>query len=412
MKERSLSTVCLRKLAIVLVLGLASVLTGCTGFFQPVNNGSGGSGGTGGTGGGSTFPVGPDYVFVGNQTAMTVTGYAIGTGTLGLLPNMPYNVGLSPSALVVHPSDKFLYVAGTNGFIYCYPINSNGSLGASTQTSGVAAVTTQAIDISPDGNWLFALDAENFAVDVYQINQTTGALSNPVTVSYGIANPTPAAIQSLAVKVAPSSKFVFASLGNWGDMVFSFNTSTGSLVNAANLPQAQTNTSDNAFAVDSTSSYLYIARTGNGVGLAAYSISSAGALTPLTGSPFAAGKQPTSVTLGGSGKYVYVANGIYGTISGYSIGPGGLPTPLTFSPYAYCTSSCSGGSQVATVGGDNSGNYILATSLNGGPDLTMFSFDTTVQGQLDIAQTALTGQSTSSSAAAEPAGAAVIALSH
>ncbi len=77
MKERSLKTLGLRSLTCVLALGLASALTGCSGFFVPTNSGNGGGGGGGGNGG-STFPVGPDYVFVGNQNAMTVTGFLIG----------------------------------------------------------------------------------------------------------------------------------------------------------------------------------------------------------------------------------------------------------------------------------------------------------------------------------------------
>lgn len=396
MKERLLRTLGLRSCVCLLVLGLTSALTGCTGFFVPVD--STGTGTGTGTGSGSTFPVGPDYVFVGNAATMTLSGFLIGSaGTLSNLPDMPYTLGFIPTSMVMHPSDNFLYVAGASA-IYCLAISSTGSITTSIAQAGVAIVTTTAIDISPDGNWLFALDATNYQVDVYQINQTTGALTAQTPVSYGLTSAQLSLVQANAVKVAPSGGLVIAALGRAGDIVFSLNESTGALVNVTQIPPFPGLTSDNALAMDSTSSYLFIARSGAGFGLAVYSIGSNYALTQLNnGVAYTAGSQPTTVTLGDSGKYVYVGNGIDGTISGYTIGLGAVLTSLSGSPYA-------SGAQVSAVGGDNSGDFILATAYNGNPDLTMYSFDTTIPGKLDVATTAPTGT--------DPAGAVVMALAH
>lgn len=394
MKERSLGTVCLRRLAIVLVLGLASALTGCTGFFVPVSSSSG----SGSSGSGSTFPTGTDYAYVANATTMTLSGFLIGSGgTLSSVPNMPYTLGFVPTSLVMHPSDKFLYVAGASA-IYCLEINSDGSISTSITQAGVAIVTTTAIDISPDGNWLVALDATNYQVDVYKINQTSGALTAQTPVSYGLTSAQLPLVKANAIKVAPSGGLVFAALGQAGDIVFTLNESTGALVNVTQIPPFSGLTSDNDLAIDSTSTYLFIARTGVSGGLAVYSIGSNDVLTQLNnGTAYTAGAQPTSVTLGDSGKYVYVGNGNAGTISGYTIGLSAALTPLSGSPYA-------SGAQVSAVSGDNSGNFILATAFNGGPDLTMYSFDTTVPGKLDVATTAQTGS--------DPAGAVAMALAH
>jgi 6-phosphogluconolactonase (cycloisomerase 2 family) len=62
---------------------------------------------------------------------------------------------------------------------------------------------------------------------------------------------------------------------------------------------------------------------------------SSGVLTPLPGSPFAAGSLPISVTVEPSGRFAYVANANSNTISGYTIDAStGVLTPLPGSPFA------------------------------------------------------------------------------
>ena len=197
------------------------------------------------------------------------------------------------------------------------------------------------------------------------------------------------------VRVSPNGNYIFAALGSNGDAVFSFNTSTG----AATLEQTlsvSAQTSDNALVADSTSSFLYIARSGAGSGLAIYTIGAQGALTSVPNSPFAAGAQPLDVRLDNTGKFVYVANGSDGNISGYSV-TNGVPTALNGSPYA-------SGATVQSLALDSSGNYLLAGAFGGSPDLTMYSFDATVAGKLDQAATTAAGT--------DPAGVVEVVATH
>jgi len=63
--------------------------------------------------------------------------------------------------------------------------------------------------------------------------------------------------------------------------------------------------------------------------------SSTGALTLTSGSPFATGKSPISVTVHPSGKFLYVANLASNNISAYTIdSTTGVATQLTKSPFA------------------------------------------------------------------------------
>jgi 6-phosphogluconolactonase (cycloisomerase 2 family) len=250
------------------------------------------------------------------------------------------------------------------------------------------------MDISPDGQWLFALDGNGVTIDQYQINSTTGLLSSAAGASYKI---TGATVVPRAVKVSPNGDYVFVALGTAGDLVYSFSTTTGLLTSSQQLAPVSTTTSDNALAVSPTSSTLYIARSGTSGGLAAYSIGNNGALTSVSGSPFAAGTQPYSVVVNNAGTDVYVANRGDGTISGYGVASSGTLTALTGSPYT-------SGPAVTALAADKTGDYLLAAANGGAPDLTLYSFDSVVSGKLDLTTTAATGT--------DPTGPVAIALTH
>jgi 6-phosphogluconolactonase len=371
----------LRRVAVVLVVMALPALVGCSGFFVPVNGGGGGGGG-----------ASSNNVYVANSVTNSVSGFAVGTGTLKAVPNSPLALGYSPVAMVVTPSNSFLYVAGSSS-INVYPIGTDGSLTVLSGGNTAAVATVVSLDVSPDGNWLFGLDGLQQKLDVYQINTATGGLAVAAAVPYPIAD---GAWIPRMVRVSPNGALVFAALGTAGDVVFTFNTATGFGVYSEHLNLA-TNASDNALAVDSNSAFLYVARSGVGPGVAVYTIGAQGHIDPVAGSPFAAGTQTYSVALDSTGKYVYAANRGDSTISGYAIGAGGVLTARSGSPYA-------SGSQVTSLGRDRSGKYVLAAAANGAPDLTMYSFSTVTPGALVKATSVATDTA--------PAGAIAVALTH
>jgi 6-phosphogluconolactonase (cycloisomerase 2 family) len=312
---------------------------------------------------------------------------------------LPVAAGYVPLSMVVTPSDGLLYVGAANG-IFAYFISANGSLTAPSTGAQQVAVFAASIDVSPDGQWLIALDGTTQQLDIFQINASTGALTSvtaPATYSA-----TSGVWQPSQVKVSPDGTLIFAALGTAGDVVFTFNTSTGVGASSQTLATGNTTTGDYGLAVSSKTTYLYIARSGTNGGVAVYSIGSGGVLTPVTGTPFAAGSGTFSVALDPTGTYAYVANRTDGTISGYTIAAGATTaalslTPLSGSPYA-------SGSGVQSIGIDKTGKYLLAAAVGGAPDLTMYSFDITVPGKLDPATSVATGT--------DPAGAVALALLH
>jgi 6-phosphogluconolactonase (cycloisomerase 2 family) len=85
--------------------------------------------------------------------------------------------------------------------------------------------------------------------------------------------------------------------------------------------------------VDPTGKFAYVANLNDNT-VSAYSIAANGALTPVTGSPFAAGSCPISVAVEPKGKFAYVVNQSDNNVSAYSIGANGALTPITGSPFA------------------------------------------------------------------------------
>ncbi len=183
----------------VVAAGLMA-LTGCGPFFiTPTNSG-------GGTGGGASGNV----TYVINTVTNTVSGFTVGTGTLTNAPSMPFALGYTPQAEVVTIPNTVLYVAGP-GAIYAYFINSDGSL--SVPAAGAAQVIEFALsmDVTPDGNWLIALDGTTTQLDIYQINQSTGGLALSSTVPFSIPN---AQVLGKMVKVAPNGAADLRVAGN------------------------------------------------------------------------------------------------------------------------------------------------------------------------------------------------------
>lgn len=382
-------------------------LTGCSGFFPPLPD-------TGGNTGGNTSG---NSVYIANQLTSSIAAFSIVAAvpavpatettpavpavpaTLKSLANPPLAAGYVPLAMAVTPNNAFLYVGGLSG-IYLYLLNSNGSI--STQGTNQTVVNAASLTVSPDGQWLIALDGNTQQLDIFQIDSSTGALTSvgagqpPVySVNSGVWQPT-------QVRVSPNGALIFAALGTGGDAVFTFNTTTGAAVSSAYLPTGNKTTGDYGLAIDPNSAYLYIARSGANGGVAVYSIGSGGALNAVKGSPFAAGSGTYSVVLDSTGTYAYAANRTDGTISGFTIVPATATasltlTPLSGSPYA-------SGTLVQSLAIDSTGKYLLAAATGGNADLTMYSFDTTVAGQLDQAATTNTDT--------DPAGASNLALTH
>ncbi len=362
---------------------------------------------TGGSGTSTTPTGGTDLVYVANSyvnpntstTNFTLSGFTIGSGTLTALTGFPVALPFPPTAVAINRANTLLYVGG-QGVIYGYGIAANGSLTKVLNAGGQALANANVVsmDISPDGQWLFALDSNGVTVDEFQIN-SNGLLTSAVGASYAVTSGATVLPTSLRVSQNINNSYVAASLGTAGDVLYTFNTTTGAMVLANQINTPTQSSADQAVAFDNAGATLYVARSGTDAGLVPYIIGQGGSLTAVSGAPFALGAGPSSVLVDATGKYVYVGNKVDSTISGFTIGTNGVLTPLTGSPFA-------SGTFVDALGRDNSGKYLLSTAVGGNPDLKLYTFDTTVPGMLDATATGSTGNPI------EPAGSVALALTH
>jgi 6-phosphogluconolactonase len=366
--------------------------TGCNGFFVDPNSVAGG--GTGSSTG--------NYVFVANATTQSLAVFAVGSGTLTPVTGSPFALGFVPTSVAVNPVNTIVYVAGstsTSSFINAYPIAATGVLSA--PTTNIVSSPEVAIAISPDGNWLMALDplgtiSNEALVHEFQIANSSGLLQLESDVGGVFPYPNQTTvIHPMDLKFSPNGAYVFAAMGTGGDVVFPFTTSNGigQFSTPLWLPPISSTTSEQALAVSPDSTQLYIARSGLSGGLGVYTIGAGGALNQV-GSTLAAGQQPISVVVNKAGSDVYVANQIDGTISGYSVVSGMVSV---LNP---ATDTVTSAPRALAI--DSSGNYLLSASNSGSPDLTMYSY--TTAGELN----SLAAESTGT----DPTGPVAIATTH
>ncbi len=377
-----------RAVTLVMTPCLAAVSTGC-GFFPPINSCT------------TDCTTTTDFMYVANSSnsaasppsvagfslttttvAATATTAATSTLTLAATPNSAYSLGYIPSAMVVTPGNKFLYVASLTGGIYVYAINTNGSI--TVQNNGTAVASgfiASALQVDTTGAYLIvssaSLSTTNAVVTVYSIASTTGLLTSlgNLTVSKpGASN---------RMTIAANNVNVFLTLGTGGTEAFTFNATKGTLTDVGNLPVLAATNADQAVATNPSGTFAFVTETGTG-GVRVLTIGTNGGLTEVAGSPFAAGTGPTGVVVDASGSYVYVTNRTDNTVSGFVLAANGTLTAISGSPF-------STGTTPVDIAEDASGKYVGVVCNGGGQDLEVYSFDATTLGKLDAAASATTG---------------------
>jgi len=344
-------------MAAALLAVVMPALNGCGSFF--VYPGS--TGGTTNTG---------DYVFVSNSTTGTtyINGYAISNGTLAATSGSPINVNVVPTAMAITPNNNLLFISSTGGTtgtgngIYAYLIGASGALTAENSGSALAGGYPVSIDISPDGQWLFALDGVTNTISEYSINSSTAALTLQNQLTFAATGG--ATISAYQIRVAPTANFVVAVVGDAGDIVIPFTTSSGALGSTYGISTTNVGSgADYAVAIDGNNN-AYISRTGgttSTTGVYVYALGSTAA-TLVTGSPYLTGAGPKSIVLSSGYSYLYTGNETDTSVQT----SGGSMSEFSQSS-AKLTSlgiSISSPVEVYSLGRDSSGKYILAAGYN------------------------------------------------
>jgi 6-phosphogluconolactonase (cycloisomerase 2 family) len=341
----------------------------------------------------STVSSGVFYILNSNAGQVEVAGYSIVSGTLTALAGSPYSLPAGPRAIAVAPNNSFLYV-GTQSGIYLYSIGAGGALKLASTTPIFTDFAAASMQVDATGSWLVEASGAGY---LYAI---------PISPSTGLAAGTVqqislAGIAPRQLAISPDNTNVMVALGGSGTEVIPFAAfSANPLPTSVSAPIAVKSAGGAAVsvAVDPHNQILFIGETAgvsgtnNGV-LRAFLYSSLGG-TPaeVTGSPYASGGlTPVSILPAASGAYVYVANATVSNSSTGSIAEFALTVSGTAYSLTALSSTASTGVTPAALAEDSTGSVVLLVNSGGGPDLDVYSFDTTTPGKLDPALTAATG---------------------
>lgn len=285
-----------------------------------------------------------------------------GTGTLGA----PISItGPAMSLGIAALNDQFLYVSdfgvSTPSSIDAWSINP--TTGALTPASPFGLGTLSiAAGLVVDGNNQVLYVADAGKIDALKADTITGTLS-------AIAgSPFPSGA-NLYLTIDPADRFLFASVADppGGVAAFTIDSVTGALIPVAESPfpaVPNSTVQPGAIVVDSGGKFVYVTLVQSSQ-VAGFSIdSSSGMLTPVLGSPFAAGNNP--LPLATAGKFLYVSNLMDGTLSGYVIdSTTGTLSAMANSPFRI---------RAGAITSDFVGQFLFVSGTGG---MTSFQIDPT-----------------------------------
>jgi 6-phosphogluconolactonase (cycloisomerase 2 family) len=282
------------------------------------------------------------YAFVSDYNADTVTALAIDsiTGNLAVINSAPS--GVQPYAIAVTPNGAFVYTANSGAAdISIFAVNAaTGAVTAAGTASTGTGSAPYAVTVDPSGVFVLAADSAGGTLLVFQINQTTGALTQVPGSPFATA-PAPGANPS-SVTVDPSDQYVFATnqfnpaLGLAG---YTFNPAPGS-GDLTQFPtwQVATGNAPDWVTVDPLDRFVYVSNSLDGT-VGGWTIGAGGALTAITGSPFAAGfgtgARPGVIAIDPTGRFLYVTDPINSQVVAFNVDQTtGALTALAGSPFA------------------------------------------------------------------------------
>lgn len=304
---------------------------------------SGGLTGGGGSGGGSTISAANATALVYYIGGSTIQGAGIGGSTFAPLtgftaPTLPSNF-----ADVMLVTKKYLYVPMGNATVQGFGIaRTTGALSAipgSPFTATGSGGTTDGAWTDPLGRFLFVGSEGSGAIWVFQINPTTGAL----TQTAGSPFTTPSSADIMTVDASGKFLYVGQLTPSAGVAAFSIDQTTGALTSIAgspfNLGVAQLHASLTGEFLLGVAQ-IQDASSATDPHIHVFSINpTTGVPTEVKGSPFATASAPFDFAISPNGKFVYTLGTAPGTttvgpIEGFQMDTtSGALTKLAGSPF-------------------------------------------------------------------------------
>ena len=275
-------------------------------------------------------------LFASNQNANTLSVFSVNTGTGMLTPvaGSPFATGAMPHSVVVDSMGQFVFVGNQNdNSVSVFAIQSSGALTPVAGSPFAGINSPFGLALNPAGTVLFVNNVNGSTVSSFQVNRTSGVLT-PIPGSTLPTGTTP-----IGIAADPMGKFLFVG-DHMTDSISAFNidSATGSLTRMGGPPATAPSCSASChlnplrLTVDPMDRFLFV--TDVGANQVSSFMLSNGTLSP-SAAPAATGQHPFGVALDPSSSFLFVANKVDNTISVFSVNAStGALTPISGSPFA------------------------------------------------------------------------------
>lgn len=352
----------------------------------------------------STASSGTGILYVTTQGNISVSAYGITLSNGALSTNgNAVATGNKASAIVMTPKGDAAFVANSqDNTISSYTVNPDSTLAVSGNATP-AGTTPMGMTIDPGGKFLFVVNQGTFSdpnsgtISVFGVSGAAlTAMGSVSTATAGVTTGT----GPVSVAITPNGNYLYVA-NQFTSTVSGYSISSGTLTLLPGSPYAVAN-QPSAVALTPDGNFLYVANQGSN-NLSAFAVCAnasltcttpTGILTPVPGSPFAAGLAPIAIASAADshGEYLFVANYGSNELSQFKVGvETGVLTaqsPASISTGANPTSVAvlTGPTTLLNTGGTT--NYVYVANITAGT-ISSFSYDTTL-GTLSIVGSALT----------------------
>jgi 6-phosphogluconolactonase (cycloisomerase 2 family) len=337
-------------------LFMAAILSGCLGSSSS-----------------STAPT-LAFAYAVGQGDNAIRGFAEKTtGDLQALPVFSFATSPRPVSIALHPSKNFLYVPNltsntVSGFNIDHVAGVLTPVGTAVPPTPACAPglcsNPVSAAVNSAGTFLFLLNqgsaspAVASSISVFSIDGARGLLTPVAGSPFSFASlsaPNPQFIVA-----SPTSGFVYVSDGASGTIsIFSVGAS-GTLTEIAPALSIGAGATVAGITIDSKGQFLYAADSANNK-IASFSIAAGGGLAAVAGSPISAGTNPVAVALDSTNSFLYAANQGSNNVSAFKINAGAL-TEISGSPYAVVTTGTIGTPQPIFLTVDVSNTFLYVAN--------------------------------------------------
>lgn len=251
------------------------------------------------------------------------------------LAGSPFSGSGNPYTVAFSPSGKFVATANQSGTVSMFSVSVGGALtpvAGSPVTMAGTSPSAQSLAFSPDGTLLAVADPSVNAVDVLSVS-ASGTLTQVPNSPFH----SPAGSEPQAVAFSPGGQLLAIANVGLGTVSVDSVSAGGALTSVGSPSSTGVGSQPWSLSFNSAGGLLAVGNL-HADTVSMFSVSAGGALAPVSGSPYPTGSPtPLSVKFSPSGGLLATANsvsGSAGTMSLFSVAAGGALTAVSGSPFA------------------------------------------------------------------------------